>query len=81
MRQIEKRLLMIEEGQNPKEKPSLKVFTQSVSGNITGMGLEFKNRAEYDIYAEEQGFNEGDKINSVLFVTICNARDQGSEEY
>ena len=73
---LNKRLEKIEEIQNPKEKPTLKVFTQSVDGSISGMGLEFKNRAEYERYAEEQGFNEGDRISSVLFVTMVNAKKE-----
>lgn len=74
---LNKRLEKIEEIQNPKEKPTLKVFTQSVDGSISGMGLEFKNRAEYERYAEEQGFNEG---LPVLFVEMVNTKGQ-NEKY
>jgi len=77
---LNKRLEKIEEMQNPKEKPTLKVFTQGTDGRVTGEGLEFKNKAEYDQYAEEQGFNKGERIKSVLFVTIVNAKGEPPNE-
>ncbi|SMO84160.1 hypothetical protein [Gracilimonas mengyeensis] len=65
---LNKRLKEIERQELP--QPKLKVFTQAVDGTITGEGLEFKNKAEYEKYAEKQGFNES---RSVLFVEIVNA--------
>jgi len=75
---IKKRLKEIEREQLP--QPNLKVFTQAVDGTITGEGLEFKNKAEYKKHAEEQGFNEGERINSALFVVIVNAKKESNEE-
>ena len=74
---LNKRLEEIEREQLP--QPKLKVFTQAVDGKVTGEGLEFKNKAEYDKYADEQGFNDGNRIKSVLFVQIVNSQYNESE--
>ena len=74
---LNKRLEEIERKQLP--QPKLKVFTQAVDGKVTGEGLEFKNKAEYDKYADEQGFNDGSRIKSVLFVQIVNSQYNESE--
>ena len=74
---LNKRIEEIERKQLP--QPRLKVFTQAVDGTIKGDGLKFKNKAEYDKYADEQGFNDGSRIKSVLFVQIVNSQYNESE--
>lgn len=77
---LNKRITELEERMNPKPKPTLKVFTQHIDGRVTGQGLEFENKADYDKYAEQQGFHEGEQIKSVLFVVLVNAQKEPPAE-
>lgn len=75
MKSLNNRLSKIEGSLvEPKEKPTLKVFTQHVNGAVTGEGVSFKSKHEFDTYAKKAGLSlEG--LPDYLLVEIMNGKD------